>query len=369
MDPIAALESPGVVPVLEIPDVRSAAATVQALVDGGLPCAEITFRTAHAEAAIGLVARTFPGVLIGAGTVLSTEQVDRAVGAGARFIVCPGFNPLVVEHCLTRSIPVLPGVCTPTEIEMALARGVTVLKFFPAEAAGGVQYLRAIRGPPAGPVRAHGRGRPGPEEGIVRAIDRHGRVDVLVNVAGGGVSRQSRGHHGCPVPDHVRCERSRHVRDVQSRDTAHDPGRRRGDRQRGVVTRPQGGSRPSCLCCHQGRRRGPHAVHRCRLRYPRGPCELRRTRNDGHPLDRRDSCRSTERRGPARTDGGEAGSWPPRAARGDRRGDCLPCFRRCLLHARGDRRGGRRSDGLVISRTWRGGRGGADAFAGEGAPA
>ena len=147
MDPLTVLGSLGLIPVLEVASPEVAADVTEALVGGGLPCAEITFRTPAAEAAIERVATRFPDVCVGAGTVLSTDQVDRAIGAGARYVVSPGFNPVVVERCLERSMPVIPGVCTPTEIEMALSRGIGTVKLFPAEAAGGVGYLRAIRAP------------------------------------------------------------------------------------------------------------------------------------------------------------------------------------------------------------------------------
>ena len=147
MDPLTVMQQLGLVPVVEIPRADLALPLAQALVDAGLPSVEITFRTSAAEAAIELIASRFPDMLLGAGTVLSTDQVDRAVSAGARFVVAPGFSPRVVEHCLAKGVPIIPGVSTPTEVEAALARGVTTVKFFPAEAMGGVTYLRAIRAP------------------------------------------------------------------------------------------------------------------------------------------------------------------------------------------------------------------------------
>lgn len=147
MEPLNAIEELGVIPVLEIPDAAVAVRLMQALVRGGLPCAEVTFRTSAAEAAIERAVGECADVLIGAGTVLSVDQARRAVHAGARFVVAPGFNPDVVDYCLSEQVPVVPGICTPTEIEMALSRGLTTVKFFPAEAMGGVAYLRAIRGP------------------------------------------------------------------------------------------------------------------------------------------------------------------------------------------------------------------------------
>jgi 2-dehydro-3-deoxyphosphogluconate aldolase/(4S)-4-hydroxy-2-oxoglutarate aldolase len=140
----------GIVPVVKLDKASDAAALGRALVAGDLPVAEITFRTAAAEEAIRILCRDVPEILVGAGTVLTTDQVDRAVGAGARFIVAPGFNPKVVDYCITRGIPVAPGISSPTEIEMALERGLSVLKFFPAGASGGLEYLKAISAPFSG---------------------------------------------------------------------------------------------------------------------------------------------------------------------------------------------------------------------------
>jgi 2-dehydro-3-deoxyphosphogluconate aldolase/(4S)-4-hydroxy-2-oxoglutarate aldolase len=137
----------GLVPVVEISDAAKAGALGRALVAGGLPCAEITFRTDAAAEAIRIMRAQCPDVLVGAGTILSVEQADQAIAAGAQFIVSPGLNPAVARHVLDRGLPMLPGVCTPTEIEAALGLGFTTLKFFPAEAAGGVAYLRAVCAP------------------------------------------------------------------------------------------------------------------------------------------------------------------------------------------------------------------------------
>jgi 2-dehydro-3-deoxyphosphogluconate aldolase / (4S)-4-hydroxy-2-oxoglutarate aldolase len=117
-----------------------------ALVAGGLPVAEITFRTAAAEAAIRELGKR-GDLLVGAGTVLSKELADRAIDAGAQFIVAPGTNPEVVEHVLKRGGTMIPGVVSPTEIEFALSLGVSTLKFFPAETMGGVAILKALAGP------------------------------------------------------------------------------------------------------------------------------------------------------------------------------------------------------------------------------
>ena len=137
----------GLVPVVEIPDAALAGPLGQALLAGGLPCAEITFRTSSAAAAIAVLRRECPDLLVGAGTVLTPAQVDAAADAGATFIVAPGFNPVTLERARARGLPMIPGVCTPTEIELALSHGVDVLKFFPAEAAGGVAFLKAVSAP------------------------------------------------------------------------------------------------------------------------------------------------------------------------------------------------------------------------------
>jgi 2-dehydro-3-deoxyphosphogluconate aldolase / (4S)-4-hydroxy-2-oxoglutarate aldolase len=147
MNIIERIEQIGIIPVVSIPKAEHALPLAEALLAGGLPCAEITFRTAAAAEAIAQIKKHLPEMLVGAGTVLSVEQADAALGAGAEFLVSPGTNPLVVEHCLTQRAPIFPGVCTPTEIEMALSKGVEVLKFFPAEAAGGVKFLKAVCAP------------------------------------------------------------------------------------------------------------------------------------------------------------------------------------------------------------------------------
>ncbi|MGE5550924.1 MAG: bifunctional 4-hydroxy-2-oxoglutarate aldolase/2-dehydro-3-deoxy-phosphogluconate aldolase [Bacteroidota bacterium] len=137
----------GIVPVVKIDDAKDAVALGKALVAGGLPCAEITFRTSAAEESIRRLTAEVPEMLVGAGTVLSPEQAAQAVGAGAKFIVSPGLNPKVVQYCLEHGIPITPGVCNPTDIEAALGFGLKVLKFFPAEAYGGLETLKAICAP------------------------------------------------------------------------------------------------------------------------------------------------------------------------------------------------------------------------------
>ena len=134
------------IPMVVMDKAEHAAPFGDALVSGGLPIAEITFRTAAAEAAIRALAQR-GDLLVGAGTILSTEQADRAIGAGAQFLVAPGTNPKVVEHVLKRGVTMVPGVVTPSEIELAMSLGVTTLKFFPAETMGGVATLKALAGP------------------------------------------------------------------------------------------------------------------------------------------------------------------------------------------------------------------------------
>lgn len=136
-----------IVPVIVIDDADRAQPLAAALIEGGLPCAEVTFRTAGAAEALSRMAGAHPDMLVGAGTVLSLQQAATARQAGAKFIVAPGFNPAVVDYCLEHDMPVFPGVCTPTEIEMALAKGLSTLKFFPAEPIGGLPYLKAIAAP------------------------------------------------------------------------------------------------------------------------------------------------------------------------------------------------------------------------------
>lgn len=138
------------VPVVKIEDAQDATDLGKALLDGGLPCAEITFRTMAAEAAIKTMTSTLPEIITGAGTVLTIDQAKRAVGAGAQFIVAPGFNPRVVDWCLEHDVAVIPGVATPTEIEMALDKNLNILKFFPAQALGGIGTLKAIAAPYSG---------------------------------------------------------------------------------------------------------------------------------------------------------------------------------------------------------------------------
>lgn len=140
----------GVVPVVVLEDAKDAAPLAKALVEGGLPCAEVTFRTAAAEESIKLMTAEYPDMFVGAGTVLTIDQVDRAVAAGAKFIVSPGFDPEIVDYCLEKEIPVFPGCITPSEVAQAVKRGLIVVKFFPAEQFGGVATIKAMAAPYVG---------------------------------------------------------------------------------------------------------------------------------------------------------------------------------------------------------------------------
>ncbi len=137
----------GIIPVVVLNKVSDAVPLAQSLINGGLPCAEVTFRTDAAQESISAISKAFPQMFVGAGTVLTTEQVDRAVDSGAKFIVSPGFNPKVVEYCIKKGYPITPGIMTPTELEMALDFGLDVVKFFPAENAGGLKMIKAMAAP------------------------------------------------------------------------------------------------------------------------------------------------------------------------------------------------------------------------------
>jgi len=137
----------GIVPVVKIEKAENALPLGRALLDGDLPIAEITFRTSAAEESIKILNKNLPNLLVGAGTVLTVEQVKSAVSAGAKFIVSPGFNLKVVDYCMENNIPVTPGINNPTQIEMALERGIEVVKFFPAEASGGLSLLKSMSAP------------------------------------------------------------------------------------------------------------------------------------------------------------------------------------------------------------------------------
>jgi len=141
------IKSFGIIQVIIIDEAENSVPLANALIDGGLPVAEITFRTKAARESIEKIAKEFPNMLVGAGTVLSIDNVKNAVDAGAKFIVSPGLNPKVVEYCLENKIPITPGIATPTEIERALEFDLEVVKYFPAEALGGLNYLKAISAP------------------------------------------------------------------------------------------------------------------------------------------------------------------------------------------------------------------------------
>ena len=173
MDFERTLSETRVIPVVEIPRVDDAVPLARTLAEHGLACAEITFRTTAAVAAIAAISGALPGFIVGAGTVLSVVQAEEAVAAGASFLVSPGFDDAVVAFAREAGVPVLPGVCTPGEITHALAQGVHLLKFFPAEAAGGLAYLKAVAAPFGG-VRFVPTGGIGPSN--VEAYLRHPQV-------------------------------------------------------------------------------------------------------------------------------------------------------------------------------------------------
>ena len=144
---ISELYSIGLIPVIKIENADDAVPLAKALIDGGLPAAEITFRTKCAAEAIKNITDAFPEMLVGAGTVLTTEQVDAAIAAGSKFLVSPGLNPKVVAYAQERGCPMLPGCANPSDVEAALELGLTTVKFFPAEAVGGLKMLKAMAAP------------------------------------------------------------------------------------------------------------------------------------------------------------------------------------------------------------------------------
>lgn len=146
-DMIQKIHRYGIVPVVKIDREEDALPLAKALCDGGLPVAEITYRTAAAGGAIRAIAKACPDMILGAGTVLTTEQVDSAVDAGAHFIVSPGLNPKIVRYCQEKGVPILPGVSSASEVETALELGLTELKFFPAEQSGGLSKIKALCAP------------------------------------------------------------------------------------------------------------------------------------------------------------------------------------------------------------------------------
>lgn len=137
-------EEVGIIPVVVLNDAKDAEPLGRALMEGGLPAAEVTFRTEAAEESIRIMSEKFPDMLVGAGTVLTTDQVDRAVNAGAKFVVAPGFDAEIVQYCLDRDIPVCPGTQSPSEVMAAVKMGLDHVKFFPAENSGGLKMINAI---------------------------------------------------------------------------------------------------------------------------------------------------------------------------------------------------------------------------------
>ena len=140
----------GLIPVVVLDDAKDAKPLAEALCEGGLPCAEVTFRTDAAQDGIRIISEEYPDMLVGAGTVLTIDQVERAVRAGAKFIVSPGFDPEIVDYCLKKEIPVFPGCITPSEIAQAVKRGLRTVKFFPAAQSGGVGMINALAAPYVG---------------------------------------------------------------------------------------------------------------------------------------------------------------------------------------------------------------------------
>lgn len=141
------IKNVGIIPVIEIEYLKNAVPLADALWEGGLRCVEITFRTSIAAEAIRLIKKAYPEMLIGAGTILTKEQVDEAIDSGAEFTVSPGFDPEIVDFCVERKRVILPGCVTASEIVQAVKRGLEAVKFFPAEPAGGLKMLKALAGP------------------------------------------------------------------------------------------------------------------------------------------------------------------------------------------------------------------------------
>ncbi len=144
------LEAAKIVPVVVIDDAKDAVDLANAISNGGINIIEVTFRTAAAKEAIQLIHDKCPDMIVGAGTVLTTEQVDAAVSAGSEFIVTPGSNPKVIKYCVENDIPIVPGCANPSNVELALENGLKVVKFFPAEPAGGIKYIKAMSAPYVG---------------------------------------------------------------------------------------------------------------------------------------------------------------------------------------------------------------------------
>lgn len=141
------IKAAGIVPVIKLESPKNALSLGRALIKGGLPIAEVTFRTKAAAESIATLTRELPELLTGAGTVITLEQAQAAISAGASYIVTPGFNPRIVDYCVERGVTIIPGINSPSQVEQGLERGLTTLKFFPAEASGGVKMLKALHGP------------------------------------------------------------------------------------------------------------------------------------------------------------------------------------------------------------------------------
>jgi len=180
-----AIEAAGIFPVVEIDRLEDGVPVAGALMDGGIAALEITLRTPCAYGAIQAVHRAFPGILVGAGTVLSPEQVDQAWDAGAGYMVAPGFNPRVVRYCLDKGIPVIPGIDSPSGIELALEAGLSVLKFFPAQFSGGIEGLKSMAGPFKDRIRFLPLGGITPEN-----LTQYARCDKVMAVGGTWIAKK-----------------------------------------------------------------------------------------------------------------------------------------------------------------------------------
>ena len=205
---LARLGETRVLPVVELDTSEAALPLAKALTEGGLPVAEITFRSEAAAASIGILRERFPEMLVGAGTVLDLEQVELAREAGSQFAVTPGFNPAVVEACVETGMPVLPGINNPTGVEWAMGFGLDAVKFFPAEASGGVSFLKALSGPypsiqfvPTGGIAPHNLGTYlalpnvlacGGSWMVSPALVRASRFDEIARLAGEAVALSAR---------------------------------------------------------------------------------------------------------------------------------------------------------------------------------
>ncbi len=141
------IKSIGIVPVIQIDNAEDAIPLAEALCEGGLPCAEVTFRTEAAKEAISKMTKAYPNILVGAGTVLTIEQVNDAIEAGAKFVISPGLNPKIVKYCVDNDILIIPGCSNPSDVEQAIELGLEVVKFFPAEASGGINMIKAMSAP------------------------------------------------------------------------------------------------------------------------------------------------------------------------------------------------------------------------------